>query len=199
MRLHSGTLERKWNRQLTRPIFPAGTKNADWGRDLTKWEEPPQLPPLPPVHLMFTWRHSRMNAPRPLPSSLLVRLCQTPLTPARITFSLHDTESDPRRGLFECGLWNCQQPGSPSLLDDVARSASQYATNFISGLLNLALHQPQHCSSESRCHSASSARWTRNWQVIRNCSTASATVPVCRDGGPVVSWPAGNTYGKSVW
>ena len=24
MRQHSGTLERKWNRQLTRPIFPAG-------------------------------------------------------------------------------------------------------------------------------------------------------------------------------
>ena len=33
MRQHSGALERKWNRQLTRPIFPAGVKNAVWGRD----------------------------------------------------------------------------------------------------------------------------------------------------------------------
>ena len=33
MRQHSGALERKWNRQLTRPIFPAGTKNAVWKRD----------------------------------------------------------------------------------------------------------------------------------------------------------------------
>jgi len=28
-----GTLERKWNRQLTRPIFPAGAKIAVWKRD----------------------------------------------------------------------------------------------------------------------------------------------------------------------
>ena len=33
MRQHSGALERKWNRQLTRPIFPAGAKNAVWKRD----------------------------------------------------------------------------------------------------------------------------------------------------------------------
>ena len=26
-------LERKWNRQLTRPIFPAGAKNVVWERD----------------------------------------------------------------------------------------------------------------------------------------------------------------------
>jgi len=28
MHQHSGALERKWNRQLTRTIFPAGTKNG---------------------------------------------------------------------------------------------------------------------------------------------------------------------------
>ena len=33
MRQHSGTLEQKWNRQLTRPIFPRGAKNAVWKRD----------------------------------------------------------------------------------------------------------------------------------------------------------------------
>ena len=35
MRQHSSTLERKWNRQFTRPIFPAGTKNPVWERDYT--------------------------------------------------------------------------------------------------------------------------------------------------------------------
>ena len=30
---HSGALERKWNRQFTRPIFPAGAKNTVWERD----------------------------------------------------------------------------------------------------------------------------------------------------------------------
>ena len=33
MRQLSGAPERKWNRQLTRPIFPAGTKSAVWKRD----------------------------------------------------------------------------------------------------------------------------------------------------------------------
>ena len=33
MRQHSSALERKWNRQLTRPIFPAGAKNAVWKRN----------------------------------------------------------------------------------------------------------------------------------------------------------------------
>ena len=33
MRQHSGALERKWNRQFTRPIFPAGAKNVVWERD----------------------------------------------------------------------------------------------------------------------------------------------------------------------
>ena len=33
MRQHSSALERKWNRQFTRPIFPAGTKNAVWEQD----------------------------------------------------------------------------------------------------------------------------------------------------------------------
>ena len=33
MRQHSGALERKWNRQLTRPIFPEGAKNAVWKQD----------------------------------------------------------------------------------------------------------------------------------------------------------------------
>jgi len=33
MRQHSGALERKWNRQFTRPIFPAGAKNAVWKQD----------------------------------------------------------------------------------------------------------------------------------------------------------------------
>ena len=31
MRTHSGALEQKWNRQLTRPISPAGAKNVVWG------------------------------------------------------------------------------------------------------------------------------------------------------------------------
>ena len=30
---HSGALERKWNRQLTRSIFPVGVKSLVWGRD----------------------------------------------------------------------------------------------------------------------------------------------------------------------
>ena len=30
---HFGTLEREWSRQLTRPIFLAGTKNVVWERD----------------------------------------------------------------------------------------------------------------------------------------------------------------------
>jgi len=33
MHQRSHTLERKWNRQLTRPIFLAGAKNAVWKRD----------------------------------------------------------------------------------------------------------------------------------------------------------------------
>ena len=33
MRQHSGALEQSWNRQFTKPIFPAGTKNAVWERD----------------------------------------------------------------------------------------------------------------------------------------------------------------------
>ena len=33
MRQHSGALQRKWNRKLTGPIFPAGAKNAVWKRD----------------------------------------------------------------------------------------------------------------------------------------------------------------------
>ena len=37
MRQHSGAFERKWNRQLTRPIFPAGAKNAVWKRDYS-WQ-----------------------------------------------------------------------------------------------------------------------------------------------------------------
>ena len=31
---YSGALERKWNRQFTRPIFPAGTKNLVWEQRL---------------------------------------------------------------------------------------------------------------------------------------------------------------------
>ena len=30
MHQHSSALERKWNRQFTRPIFPMGTKNTVW-------------------------------------------------------------------------------------------------------------------------------------------------------------------------
>ena len=45
MRQHSGTLERKWNRQLTGPIFPAGAKNAVWKRDYPL--PPPSPSPLP--------------------------------------------------------------------------------------------------------------------------------------------------------
>ena len=37
MRQHSSALERKWNRQLTRPIFPAGAKNAVWKRDYSNY------------------------------------------------------------------------------------------------------------------------------------------------------------------
>ena len=33
MRQHSATLERKWNRKLTRPIFPANAKNVVWEQD----------------------------------------------------------------------------------------------------------------------------------------------------------------------
>ena len=29
--MHSSELEQKWNRQSTRPIFPAGAKNVVWG------------------------------------------------------------------------------------------------------------------------------------------------------------------------
>ena len=29
----TSSVKRKWNRQLTRPIFPAGAKNAVWKRD----------------------------------------------------------------------------------------------------------------------------------------------------------------------
>ena len=36
MRQHSGALERKWNRQFTRPIFPAGAKNTVWERDYSR-------------------------------------------------------------------------------------------------------------------------------------------------------------------
>ena len=32
MRQHSSALEQKWNRQLTRPIFAAGAKNAVWNK-----------------------------------------------------------------------------------------------------------------------------------------------------------------------
>ena len=34
---HFGALERKWNRQLTRLIFPVGVKNAVWERDYSPW------------------------------------------------------------------------------------------------------------------------------------------------------------------
>ena len=44
MHHNSGTLERKWYRQLTRPIFPAGTKNAVWKWDYQRtccWSQDP--------------------------------------------------------------------------------------------------------------------------------------------------------------
>ena len=46
MRQHSSALERKWNRQLTRPIFLAGTKNTVWKRDWGGWGGGEFQPPL---------------------------------------------------------------------------------------------------------------------------------------------------------
>ena len=62
MRQHSGALERKWNRQLTRPIFPAGAKNAVWKRDylspLCRYTTHSSVPHTATVEMPFLWHCS---------------------------------------------------------------------------------------------------------------------------------------------